>query len=402
MNYQAPPLVRPSRSKTALLLTGGGARAAYQVGVLRSLARRFPELDFPILTGVSAGAINVALLANNPDPFPATVARLAQHWDGLTLDQVFRTEFRALGTNVARWIFRLLSGGADLLPSMRGMVDTEPLRRFLHRVLETPDGILHGVTENIRSGRLSAVAMMTTKYPTAQSVAWIQGSNVQPWHNLDRCGIATTLTVEHIMASSSLPLVFPAAQLGDAWHGDGGIRLTAPLAPAINLGADRIIAISTSTEPGQSEATRPTREYPPPATVLSVMLESVFLDLLDSDAMELRRMNRLVAEYPKSRELGLRRVDALIIRPSQDLGVIATEFEHELPRTLRHIIRGLGSQETNRSDMIATLLFQPRFIRKMVEIGEQDGEKRAAEVATFLRTTSDRPQPSTKPLDTAA
>jgi NTE family protein len=384
MNYQTSRPVSPSRSKTALLLTGGGARAAYQVGVLRSLAQNFPGLEFPILTGVSAGAINIALLANDPDPFPATVERLAEHWKTLTLDQVFRTEFRALGTNMARWIFRLLSGGADLLPSTRGMVDTAPLRRFLRRVLDTPDGVLHGVAENSRSGRLSAVGMMTTKYPTAQSVTWVQGKTIQPWHGLDRCGIPTTLTVEHIMASSSLPLVFPAAQLEDTWHGDGGIRLTAPLSPAINLGADRIIAISTSTEPGQSEANRPTKEYPPPATVLSVMLESVFLDMLDSDAVELRRMNRLVAEYPKSRELGLRRVDALIIRPSQDLGVIATEFENELPRSLRHIIRGLGSQETNRSDMIATLLFQPRFIRKMIEIGEKDGANRAPEFAAFL------------------
>ena len=399
MNGLPTQPVSPSPLKTALLLTGGGARAAYQVGVLRSFARVFPELQFPILTGVSAGAINVALLANNPDPFAATVARLAAQWNELTLDEVFRTEFRALGTNMLRWIFRLLSGGADVLPAMRGMVDTEPLRRFLHRALETEDGQLHGVTENLRTGRLSAVAVMTTKYPTAQSVAWIQGSTVQPWHGLDRCGIETTLTVEHIMASSSLPLVFPAACLGETWHGDGGIRLTAPLSPAINLGADRIIAISTSTEPGQSEANRPTKEYPPPATVLSVMLESVFLDMLDSDATELRRMNRLVAEYPKSRELGLRRVDALIIRPSQDLGVIATEFESELPRTLRHIIRGLGSQETNRSDMIATLLFQPRFIRKMIEIGERDGLNRAAEVGTFLGLRQETPvTPRATPL----
>ena len=381
------------RSQTALLLTGGGARAAYQVGFLRSLARRFPELEFPILTGVSAGAINIALLANNTARFSETVGRLAEHWDTLTLDQVFRTEFRALGANVVRWMFRLLSGGADLLPAMRGMVDTEPLRRFLHRTLETRDGRLHGLTENIRSGRLSAVGVMTTKYPTAQSVAWVQGANVEPWNGLERCGVPTALTVEHIMASSSLPLVFPAARLGDAWHGDGGIRLTAPLSPAVNLGADRIIAISTSTEPGRSEANRPTKEYPPPATVLSVMLESVFLDMLDTDASELRRMNRLVTKYPKCGELGLRRVEALVIRPSQDLGVIATEFEHELPRTLRHIIRGLGSQETNRSDMIATLLFQPRFIRTMIEIGERDGLERAGEVAAFLGMHEPRVRP---------
>src|SRR5687768_2254592 len=402
MDHRTNHPVSSSRSQTALLLTGGGARAAYQVGVLRSLARLFPTMEFPILTGVSAGAINVALLANNTARFPESVRRLTQQWDSLTLDQIFRTEFRALGTNVVRWMFRLLSGGADLLPAMRGMADTEPLRAFLHRVLETSDGLLHGVTENLRTGRLSAVGIVTTKYPTAQSVTWIQGNGVEPWHGLDRCGISTMLTVEHIMASSALPLVFPAAPLGEAWHGDGGIRLTAPLAPAINLGADRIVAISTSTEPGQSEANRPTKEYPPPATVLSVMLESVFLDMLDSDASELRRMNRLVTKYPKCGELGLRRVDALVIRPSQDLGVIATKFEHELPRTLRHIIRGLGSQETNRSDMIATLLFQPRFIRKMMEIGEKDGISRAGEVSAFLGLTQRPPSPHRAPLGIAA
>lgn len=384
MNFPNKHAATPTPGKTALLLTGGGARAAYQVGFLRSVARALPELHFPILTGVSAGAINVALLSNSPDRFPDAVARLHEQWERLTLDQVFRTEFRALGTNMARWFFRLLSGGADVLPPMRGMVDTEPLRRFLCNALQTDDGTLHGLQENIRAGRLAAVAIMTTKYPTAQSVAWVQGADIQPWHSSDRCGIQTGLTVEHVMASSSLPLVFPAAQLAGHWHGDGGIRLTAPLSPAVQLGADRIIAISTSVEPGQCEADRPTEAYPPPATVLSVCLESVFLDMLDADAAELRRMNRLIAEHPRSQELGLRRVEALVIRPSQDLGVVASQFENELPRALRHIIRGLGSRDTNRSDMIATLLFQPMFIRKMIEIGERDGARRAEDIAAFL------------------
>ncbi len=398
MNYKSQHPISGARPpRMALLLTGGGARAAYQVGVLRSLVRVFPELQFPILTGVSAGAINVALMANITDRLPVAVARLAEHWESLTLDQVFRTEFRALGTNIARWIFRLMSGGADLLPPMRGMVDTAPLRRFLHRVLESPDGKLQGLAENIRCGRISAVGITTTKYPTAQSVTWLQGDDVRPWSSMDRCGIADPLTVEHIMASSSLPLVFPAAKLHNAWHGDGGVRLTSPLSAAVNLGADKIIAISTAVELGQSEANRPTVEYPPPATVLSVMLDSVFLDMLDTDAAELRRMNRLVAEYPKSRELGLRHVDALVIRPSQDLGVIATEFENELPRALRHIIRGLGSRDTNRSDLIATLLFQPLFIRKMMEIGERDGLSRSAEIATFLGF----PPPASAPREEA-
>jgi NTE family protein len=389
-----------SATEAALLLTGGGARAAYQVGVLRSLVRAFPELHFPILSGVSAGAINIALLANSRGSFSEALTHLEAHWESLTLDQIFRTEFRALGTNAVRWITRVLAGGADLLPPMRGMVDTAPLRKFCHRVLETEDGLLHGVAENIAAGRLTAVGISTTKYPTAESVTWVQGANVQPWKSPDRCGIPAQLTVEHIMASSALPLVFPAAQLDNAWHGDGGIRLTAPLSPAVQLGANRIIAISTSIEPGRSEADRPSKDYPPPATVMSVMLESVFLDMLDADATELRRMNRLIAEHPRSQELGLRRVDALVLRPSQDLGVMATEFENELPRTVRHFIRGLGSRDTNRSDMIATLLFQPRFIRKMIEVGERDGEQRAAEVGAFLGLGL--PEQVTLPLTIAA
>lgn len=384
MNF--PSIHRPSTagSRTALLLTGGGARAAYQIGVLRSLVRRYPDLRFPILTGVSAGAINTALLANSRGTFAEAVALLGQHWESLTLDQVFRSEVRAILTNTARWIFRVLSGGADVLPPMRGLVDTAPLRKFLHRVLETQDGVLRGVADNVREGRLDAVGVMTTKYPTAQSVTWAQGRGVQPWSSPDRCGVVTELTVEHIMASTSIPLVFPAAPLARAWHGDGGIRLAAPLAPAVQFGADRILAISTSVEPGRCEADRPKEDYPPPATVLSVMLDSVFIDMLDADAAELRRMNRLIAEHPRSKELGLRRVDALVIRPSQDLGVLATQFEDELPRAMRHIIRGLGSQDTNRSDLIATLLFQPLFIRRMLEIGEHDGAERSEEIAAFL------------------
>src|SRR5581483_8883685 len=174
--------------KTALLLAGGGARGAYQVGVLRAISRAFPELRFPILTGVSAGAINTALIANSTDDFPATIERLAANWESLTLDQVFRTNFSALGANTIRWMFRVACGGrAHLLPPIRGMVDTEPMREFLRRILGEPDGMLRGVAENLRSGRLDAVAIATTKYPTAQSVSWVQGQGVTGWGSAERC-----------------------------------------------------------------------------------------------------------------------------------------------------------------------------------------------------------------------
>ncbi len=373
-----------NESKTALLLTGGGARAAYQVGILRSLTRSFPGLEFPILTGVSAGAINTALLANTETDFPEAVAQLTAHWQGLTIDQVFRTSFRALGTNAIRWLFRVISGGAHLTPPLRGMVDTAPLREFLHRVLDTPDGTLRGIEANIQRGRLHAVGITTTSYPTAESYTWVHGQNPPEWHYPGRRGVTTNLTVEHIMASSALPLIFPAARLGGLWHGDGGVRLLSPLSPAVELGADKIIAVSTLLEPGACEADRPKEAYPPPATVMSVLLDSIFLDALDTDAMELKRMNRLLAEHPKSKELGLRPVHAMLLRPSRDLGMIATEFESELPAAFRHLVRGLGSKDTNRSDLLATLLFQPRYINRMIEIGEQDGYERRHEIAAFL------------------
>ncbi len=397
-------------AKAALLLAGGGARAAYQVGVLRSLARAFPELRFPVLTGVSAGAINAALLANIPEGFPRAVATLAEHWESITIDNVFRSDIPHLGSNLIRWGYRLISGGARLGPATRGLVDTAPLNAFLHRVLETEDGILHGVEENIRRGYLSALGITTTSYPTGQSVTWVQGDNVTAWQGPAQRGVPTALTVDHIMASCALPLIFPAIRLAGGWHGDGGVRLTAPLAPAIHLGADRVIAISTLLEPGASEANTPSQNYPPPATIIGVLLDSIFLDTLDRDAMDLRLLNQLVEGEPRSSQLGLRPVEVLLLRPSQDLGSLASEFESELPGAFRHIVHGLGTQQTNRSDFIATLLFQPRYIRKVMEIGEQDGDCRLNEIATFLgipaplsaelRVRSAAPIPASSSVDT--
>lgn len=370
--------------KNALLLVGGGARAAYQVGVLRSLAKSFPELRFPILTGVSAGAINVAMLANSSDEFPRTTERLVSLWENLTVDQVFETEFGSLGTKLLRWLVRSAAGRAHRMAPIREVVNTAPLRSLLKNALETPDGVLRGIENNLRSGRLSAVGITTTKYPSGQSTTWTQSLDEESWHRIGRRGEPTTLTVEHIMASSALPLIFPAAQLSDGWYGDGGIRLTAPLSPAVELGADRVLAISTLTAPGPSLSNTPFPNYPPAATILGVLLESVFLDMLDADAMELRQLNQLIADNPRSQEFGLRQVDVLVMRPSEDLRTLAHEFEKDLPKGLRHVFQALGSRESNRSDLIATLLFQPRYLKRLMEIGEKDGAARRDELGAFF------------------
>lgn len=385
MNATVSPLPDGS-GKLALVLAGGGARAAYQVGILRSLARNFPDLQFPILTGVSAGAINAAFLANSTEDFPHAVARLTELWTSLTVDQVFRTNFSALGANMLRWAARLATGGAQLTPRTRSLVDTAPLRRFLHDAFGADGGPLTGIDENIRRGRLFAVGITTTSYATGQSSTWVQGDGLVMWERPGRRSRPAKLTVEHVMASCALPLFFPAAQLENAWHGDGGLGMTAPLSPALHLGADRMIAISTRYARSQSEADQPTTVgYPPPATVLGVLLDTVFLDTLDYDAMNIHRINDLLREHPDIGGAGgLRSVELLLQRPSLNLESLAHEFEAELPRSFRFATRGLGTRQTSRADLLATLLFEPGYIRRMIEIGEHDGEARRAEIAAFL------------------
>jgi NTE family protein len=378
--------VNPDPGKLALVLAGGGARAAYQVGFLRSLARHFPDLEIPILTGVSAGAINAAHLANSREPFDDTVRQLTSLWEGLTIDQVFRTDLPALAVTMMRWAVRLVSGGVTLSPPTRGLVDTAPLRRFLEKALHADDGRLSGIRENILDGRLAALGLTTTNYTDGESNTWIQSAEHVEWERPGRHSVTARIEIDHIMASCALPLFFPAAKIGNDWHGDGGVRLTAPLSPALHLGARRIIAVSTQYG-GHHHAgalSQEPREYPAPATIIGLLLDSVFLDMLDYDALNIQRVNALLEAHPNPGGTGFHPVKLLVIRPSQDLGVIANEFEAELPKTFRFVTRGLGTREARRADMLATLMFQPGYIRRMIAIGEEDGEKRRAEVAAFL------------------
>ncbi|MET0262227.1 MAG: patatin-like phospholipase family protein [Rariglobus sp.] len=371
--------------KLALVLAGGGARAAYQVGFLRSLAKSFPELEFPIMTGVSAGAINAAHLANNRGTFPEAMQELSALWESITIEQVFRTDLRALAFAMFRWAVRLVSGGVNLSPPAHGLVDTDPLREVLVRALAPDGGPLAGIADNIRSGRLAAVGITTTNYTTGQSNSWVQGNDLTMWERPGRRSIAAPITVDHIMASCALPLFFPAAQIGPDWHGDGGVRLTAPLSPALHLGARRMIAISTQYGGGRAGSlSDEPRDYPPPATIIGLLLDSIFLDMLDYDALNTQRFNALLAAHPRPHETGLHPMELLLIRPSKDLSVIANEFESELPKTFRFVTRGLGTRETRRADMLATLMFQPGYIRRLIELGEADGLSRRDEVARFL------------------
>jgi len=369
-----------------LVMGGGGARAAYQVGFLRYVARNFPELRVPYVTGASAGAINAALLASHHGSFLQSVQELSQLWGNLTVADVFNVDVRSLTLNGFRWLRQLASGGMGGAPRVRGLVDTQPLRNYLTEVLHAVDGELTGVRYNLERGRLKAVAISTSCYSTGRSVTWVQGSDIRAWQRPRRRSLAAVMTVEHVMASAALPLIFPAVQLENAWYGDGSIRLTAPLSPVLHLGARRILAISTRYDGNQDEAGQPTiYGYPPPAQVAGTLMNSIFLDLLDHDALRLERLNRLLESLPTEKRDGLKPIRLLTLRPSRDLGSLAYEYEPQLPKAFRFLMRGLGTKQTRSPDFLSLILFQPDYLQKLMEVGEADAEARGAEILEFLR-----------------
>ncbi|MDP6581638.1 MAG: patatin-like phospholipase family protein [Vicinamibacterales bacterium] len=376
----------PERDDLALVLVGGGARAAYQVGFLRSLIRLHPGLWLPIITGTSAGAINAAYLAAHAGSLTEAVSELSQLWHAQRVDQVFRVDNVSLLSQLARWGFRLVSGGGAIAPNVQGLLDTAPLRVFLNRTL-TPSrtGEISGIAENIAAGRLRALAITTSSYSTGQSVIWVQGSDIQGWERPNRRSRKTAITVDHVMASSALPLFFPAIRLDDGWYGDGGIRMMTPCSPAIHLGARRIIAVSNRCRSSMEDADRPLIQgYPPPAQIAGQLVQAMFLDDLDRDWLNLERLNRLLETLPPEKRQGLRPVELVVIRPSQDLGRLSRQFEPQLPKLFRHLTRGLGSRETASPDLVSLLMFQPDYIARLMEIGEADADAAADRIAALL------------------
>ena len=372
----------------SLVLSGGGARAAYQVGVLQFLSREFPFAIPEILTGVSAGGINAAFLAARQEPLPRRVDELAEMWSNLRIDEVFRVD-QDLWWRAVRWAGRLVSGGKSPLRPAKSLVDTQPLRELLARELyANSDGLIEGISQSLRAGWLSAFALTASSYTTGQSITWVQTREdcaMPAWERPQRKSEACALRVDHVMASAALPFFFPAIEIDGAWYGDGGIRQTAPLSPAIHLGATRILAVTTRYAKTREEADRPViTAYPPPAQVAGVLFNAIFLDLIDGDAMHLRQINQLIADLPPERRDGLRPIRLFVLRPSEDLGRLANAYEADLPKGFRFLTRGLGTKETRSNDMLSLVMFQTDYCRRLIELGESDARKRRDEFAAFF------------------
>lgn len=381
------------RPTVALMLGGGGARAAYQVGVLNYMAEAFPHFRFALLTGVSAGAINTTHLANHVGTFRQATSSLVSNWEQLTADRVFDVNS---GVAVMRQLFadREPAGRSPEAARQRGVLDPSPLRHFLYEKMAAHDNTLRGIDQNVRTGWLKGVAVVTTSYTTGQTVTWVQGGSFDEWERPDRVGRETELSVEHVMASTALPVVFPPVRIGDAWYGDGGVRLMAPLAPAVHMGATRIMVIANRYKPSQEEAERPSvHGHPPLAQVMGVLVNAVFTDALEQDAENLRRINRLVrrraarngqADTTATGRPDERVIDLLQIRPSVSLSAFAHEYISELPATIRYLVGSTGGGEAGSNDWSSVLLFARGYVERVLEIGYHDARRQRDRIAAFL------------------
>ncbi len=373
-------------AQQALVLSGGGARAAYQVGCLRHIAKAMPEYRPNILTGVSAGAINAVHLAAYRGSWADAVEALRELWLSLETQQVYYTDMGHVVRRVLHWGLRVLSGGRFGRAHLRGMVDNGPLEQFFRRALPLEGNRVVGIGDNVEEKLLDALAIITTNYSTGRSVAWVEGGDQEDWTRGQINARATNITLQHIMASSALPMFFPAVSLQSAWHGDGGIRLTAPLSPAMHLGASRILAVSPRAKPVQGTAGGENDPYPSPAQIAGVMLNAVFLDLLDFDALQMTRINQLVDQLSEDESGDFRRVDVMVLRPREDLGKLAAEHEIDLPNPFRFFERGLTDGSNSRSaDALSMVIFEPEYLGLLMRLGEEDAAVRSGEIEAFLR-----------------
>ncbi len=367
----------------ALVLSGGGARGAYQAGVVKGLV----ELGlvpagpsaFDVIVGSSAGSINAGMLAAHADDIGEGTVRLVEIWNQLEAQQVFRTDIRSLGRIGVRWAWDLSFGGALRRVQPKALLDTAPLRKLLGRIP------LSRVETHVKAGTLHALAVAATDLYSSNGFVFVHGRpDIQPWTRSRWRVERTRIGVEHLMASSAIPVFFPTVQIGGRHFGDGCIRNTAPLSPAINLGADRIVAIGVQG-PGARDTAKP-KKLPPPtiAQIAGVLLDAVMIDAIEVDVEHSDRVNTSVVSCrDRDPNNPFRWIDVLWLRPSADIGSIAAELADRVPPILRYLMRGLGTDEAI-TELLSYLLFDPMFCSRLVDLGRDDVIAAREQIAHFF------------------
>lgn len=380
--------------KIALILTGGGARAAYQVGVLKAIAEFLPRRSsspFKVICGTSAGALNAVTLAVNAKHFRSGVKYLLGIWTNSEVSDIYRTDILGVLANSVRWVFGLVLSliGINRMHHI-SLLDNAPLATFLERTLPWEK-----IQENIDAGELHALSISASGYGSGQSVTFYQGvPGLKPWKRTRRLGVESRIGLEHLLASSAIPFIFPAVHIHREYFGDGSMRQVAPISPALHLGADKVLLMGawhTDDEEGRRSRMD---AYPTLAQIAGHALDSIFLDGLEVDLERLERVNRTVSLIPESlrASLGMRHIDILVVTPSQPLEKIAEQHVASLPWTIRLLLRAAGVMRKSGATLVSYLLFERHYCRALIDLGYQDAMQRRDEITAFLGCKTANPE----------
>jgi len=369
-----------SAPRSALLLPGGGARGSYQVGVLKAMAEYLPgpETPFRIIAGTSAGGINAAVMASHAENFAYGAERLAQFWGNFRCHHIYRTGWlHNMGTGL-HWLASMTLGGLGVA-NPKSLLDNRPLGQLLEKELDT-----EGIRRSIDEGNLDALLVTASGYATSRAVTFFQGRDeFVEWTRYRRAGVRTAIASAHLLASAALPLLFPAQRIGNEYFGDGGMRHTTPLSPPIHMGADRAVIIGTRDELQDPEPAVCDR-YPTLGDIGGYLLDVIFMDYLNNDLARLQRINRTLDVVPEELrpQTGLRKIDALLIQPSEDLREVANRHMHRIPASVKTLLKGIGAWGPGR--LPSYLLFEAEFCRELIELGYSDGMARRDEVCELM------------------
>lgn len=382
---------RPYRSRTlptvGVVLPGGGALGAYQVGVLAGIAEILPEDTpgpFRVVAGTSAGAMNAAYIASHMDRYPEAVQTLEKLWSDLTVGRVYRAGYGKILGTILHWVFSLMFGGLGQ-SNPRSLLDNTPLRNLLAEHID-----FDALERNIADKVLQGLSITVAGYASERSLVYFQAdSDIQPWWRERREGRPVKLTLDHVMASLALPIVFPAVKIDSEWCGDGSTRQFAPLSPAIHLGADKVLIIDTRHQaPYRSPLGAELKRYPSLSRISGYLLDSIFSDSLYADLERANRINRTLAHIPANHfepdMPNLRHVDTLLISPSRRPRRLAARHIDELPKGIRWLLGALGGEEEGGELLLSYMLFDGHYCRDLIDLGKRDVRARREEVLRFL------------------